>query len=65
MVTIKNFSIKRKRDVFCLELICSSSKLKEKIIALNITPAMAKSIVRELQKAIEKRENEEDVKYIG
>lgn len=49
-----------------LELLCSSSKFKEKMIRLDVPVVQTKSLIRELQKAVRrKEENVEDVRYIG
>ena len=67
MVTVKNFSIKKCRDRLRLEFMCSSSKFKEKIIKFDMPAAQIKSLIRELQKAAKRRDEEikDDVKYIG
>lgn len=67
MVMVKSFSIRRERDMLRLELMCSSSKFKEKMIKLDIPVVQTKSLIRELQKAAKRRDEEikDDVKYIG
>lgn len=67
MVTVKNFSIKRHRDMMRLEFMCSSSKFKEKIIKFDMPVAQTKSLIRELQKVAKRRDEEirDDIKYIG
>ncbi len=66
---IKAFSIKWKRNMFCLELMCFSPRGKERIIKLYLPLPMMEAFVAKLKKAIERQKGkvnvDEDVKYIG
>jgi len=53
MVSVKSFSLRRERNTVRLELMCSSSKFKEKMINLNIPVAQARSLLREMEKMLE------------
>lgn len=68
MVLIRNFSIKRKRNMFCLELMCLAPRGKEKIIKLYLPLPMMESFITKLQKAVKQYKNkssDEEIRYIG
>jgi len=66
---IKAFSIKWKRNMFCLELMCLAPRGKERIIKLYLPLPMMEAFVAKLKKAIERQKEkvteDEEVKYIG
>jgi hypothetical protein len=66
---IKAFSIRWKRNMFCLELMCFAPRGKEKIIKLYMPLPMIEAFVARLKKAIEKHKNkvkeDEEIGYIG
>jgi len=66
---IKAFSIKWKRNIFCLELMCFAPRGKERIIKLYLPLPMMEGFVAKLKKAIERQKGrvteDEDVKYIA
>jgi hypothetical protein len=66
---VKAFSIKWKRNMFCLELMCFAPSGKERIIKLYLPLPVVESLVARLRKAIEKQRGkvseDEKVKYIG
>ncbi|UCG95187.1 MAG: hypothetical protein JSV92_04040 [archaeon] len=71
MVTVKSFSIRRERNEIRLNLTCASSKFKEKIIHVDIPLPQVRSLVRDLEKAMESETGEElsgedqSARYIG
>lgn len=69
MASIKSFSVKWKRNMFCLELLCLAPRGKEKIIKLYLTPAMLESLDASLKKAMRNYKKKippgEDIRYIG
>jgi len=67
MVTIKGVSIKNVKNLVRIELTCSSNKMKEKVIKLDMPPAEAETLARKIRKFVEKhRDSEkEKVNYIG
>jgi len=66
---VKAFSIKWKRNMFCLELMCLAPRGKERIIKLYLPLPMMESFVIKLKKAIEKQKGkvreDEKIRYIG
>lgn len=62
MVAVKSFSLRRERNIVRLELMCASSKFREKMIHVDIPVPQARSLVRELGKAVESGTSEE---YLG
>ena len=66
---IKAFSIKWKRSMFCLELMCFAPRGKERIIKLYLPAPMVEALAAKLKKALERQKEgdieDEEVKYIG
>jgi len=66
---VKAFSIKWKRNMFCLELMCLSPSGKERIIKIYLPLPMAESLIAKLRKAVGKQrgkvKEDEEVRYIG
>ena len=68
MTLVRSFSIKWKRNMFCLELMCLAPSGKEKIIKLYFLLPMIQSFITALQKAIKRHKDklpDEEVRYIG
>ena len=66
---IKAFSIKWKRNMFCLELMCLAPRGKEKIIKLYLPLPMMEAFVSKLKNAIGRQkgniDEDEEIKYIA
>lgn len=66
---VKAFSIKWKRNMFCLELMCFSPRGKEKIIKVYLPLPMMETFISKLKKAMERQRGKvtknEEVRYIG
>ncbi len=69
MVQLRSYSIKWKRNMFTIELLCLAPHGQERVIKLQLPPPMVEALASSLKKAVDRKKNrtsaEDDLRYLG